>query len=265
MTPKLPKISCLTATLDRLVLLKESIHCYLEQSYPNRELVIATEGDEWYKQATLRYVRSLDRNDIKLVFLDGDNYNLGKVRNILLDEAEGDIVCQWDDDDLNHPERLRVQAEHLLEQKAQACLMTDQLQYFYPTRELYWVDWAPGIRENVYKYIPGTLIMHRDSRFRYPETGAHARAGEDFALLADLCKEVAVTPLSGAGMLYVYCYHGSNTYDHEHHKNIIASRSCSVEFAMKRIDIVKKALAAYRLPRPFPVTVQDDKVLFIHN
>ena len=102
-------ISCLTITLNRLVLLKEAVRCYCRQTYPNRELIIVTDGTPQYRQAIDDYIGWLGRADIYPVYMAESGQPLGVLRNIALDVAKGTIVCQWDDDDLNHPERLERQ------------------------------------------------------------------------------------------------------------------------------------------------------------
>ncbi len=259
----LPKISCLTVTLNRLVQLKQAIRCYCDQTYPNRELVIVTEGTQRYRQAIADYLQALGRSDIRLVPLEGGPYNLGKVRNRALDAAAGELICQWDDDDLYHPERLRLQYEQMAHEQAQACYMTDQLHFFARERELYWIDWRRGGHSTgVWELIPGTLMMARDSRFRYPETGPDALAGEDTALLNALYGQVKIARLRDAGHLYIYTYHGSNTYSGDHHR---ALNSIAVPLDGPKEMALRAALPAYPLPMPYTVKGPAGQAQFVYN
>ena len=54
---KTPKVSCVTVTTGRVDLLKKAIHCYVYQTYKNRELVILAQGN--FDRIKL-YVDSLD-------------------------------------------------------------------------------------------------------------------------------------------------------------------------------------------------------------
>ncbi len=65
----LPKISCLTVTYGRLALLKQSIRSFCDQTYPNKELWIVTDGEARYQRAIEDHVRCLGRDDIKLALL----------------------------------------------------------------------------------------------------------------------------------------------------------------------------------------------------
>ena len=180
-----PKLSCLTVTVGRLTLLKRAVRCYCDQTYRNRELVIVTDADGRRRQAIEEYLSSLERPDIRFIPVEGVR-SLGALRNIALESAGGEIVCQWDDDDLYHPQRLEKQAAPLIAQGEGACLLTDQLHFFEAERALFWVDWTAGGRvQAIWQLIPGSLMMYKQ-RFRYPETGSEAKRGEDSALLEAL-------------------------------------------------------------------------------
>jgi glycosyltransferase involved in cell wall biosynthesis len=259
-----PKISCLTVTLNRLVLLKESIQYYCRQTYPHRELIIVTDGTPRYKQAISDYLRWLGRNDIRLVSVAGKQ-SLGALRNVSLDAARGDIVCQWDDDDLNHPQRLERQFEHLKAAKAHACCFTDQLQFFFAERSLYWSDWRNCDTQGIEQLIPGTIMTHRDARFRYPETTELASAGEDSVLLQQIATNASVVPFQDAGFLNVYSYHGKNVFSEVHHRRIAFFAGRSVDSLRERESVLRDALRHYRLPEPYRVTGRDGMVMFVQN
>jgi len=259
-----PKISCLTVTLNRLVLLKESIQCYCAQTYPNRELVIVSDGTLRYRQAISAYLRWLGRDDIRLISV-AEKHSLGALRNISLDAATGDIVCQWDDDDLNHPQRLELQFEHLTKAGAQASCFTDQLQFFFAERSLSWSDWRTGGTKGIEQLIPGTLMTHRDVRFRYPGTTELASAGEDSVLLGQIVANATVTRFQDAGFLNVYSYHGKNVFSEIHHRRIAFYGSRSADFLRDHASTLRDALRHYHLPEPYRVTTGDGTVVFLQN
>lgn len=260
-----PLISCLTVTLNRLVLLKEAIQCYCEQTYPNREMIIVTDGTPRYRQAISDYLEWLGRSDIRLVYVAEAEQSLGALRNVSLDNASGDIVCQWDDDDLNHPHRLERQFEHMSAAKAEACCFTDQLQFFFQWRSLYWSDWRIDGVPATEQLIPGTLMTYRDTRCRYLETTPLAAAGEDSVLLEQIATLGMVTPFQDAGFLNLYSYHGRNVFDEVHHRRIAVQGSRSADFLRSQEPTLRDALRYYRLPAPYRVTTGDGMVLFIQN
>ena len=255
MSKNLPKISCLCATYNRLEYLKKSIDCFCSQTYPNKELVIVSEGNKEYKDAVLAYVSHLSRSDIIMEFLDNDgSYNLGKIRNISMKLASGQALCQWDDEDLNHPERLWQQFDHMVGNDAQVSFFTDQLQLFSQSGEMFWLDWTQNAQaknkedETLY-LIPGTKMMFQDSRFSYPESGPEASAGEDSILLEQIYNsDVKISRFSGKGYLYIYCFHGDikHTFSYDHHRTLSLDCSCTIDFLNKHTDTLKKELKKYK-------------------
>ena len=67
-------------------------------------------GSDRYYQAIIDHLEHAGARDIRVVYI-GPGVSLGAARNLTVDTARGAYVCQWDDDDLYHPERLRIQYE----------------------------------------------------------------------------------------------------------------------------------------------------------
>ena len=220
---ELPKISCLMVTHDRLSLARRAIRCFADQTWPERELVIVTDGDLRYRRALTCYVEHLGLKTVRFVHPGSDRLALGQLRNVALDAAHGDVICQWDDDDCYHPERLAVQFAHMRESNARACFLTDHLHLLEKDRALVWVDWTVGGKSGEGQLLPGTVMAFKDRRFRYPESGPYVSRGEDSVFLHELYRSVPVAPLSGMGHLYLYSYHGRNTFSKEHHRTCAGS------------------------------------------
>ncbi|MCB0706621.1 MAG: glycosyltransferase family 2 protein [Saprospiraceae bacterium] len=261
----LPLISCLTVTGWRLVLLKQSIQCFLDQTYPNKELVIVTDAAPAYKEAIHKYVTQLNRPEIRLIFLDG-KFNLGTLRNQAIDAAKGDFIMQWDDDDLYHPERISLQVECLLREKAHACLLSDQLSFFGARREMFWVDWVPHyVNSPMHQVFPGSILAVKDAKFRYPESGQYSTQGEDSVFLGQYIDSGKVARLSGKGYIYVYRYHGTNTFPEQHHQWIADLHACDPEFVHQRMKPLVKALTYYPLPQPYTFFAKKKNQLFVYK
>lgn len=258
----LPKISCLTVTESRLILLKQAIQCYLHQTYPNKELVIVADGAPLYKDAIKQYVSFLKRPDIRLILLE-QRHNLGQLRNISIEEAHGPIIIQWDDDDLYHPKRLELQYNYLTSQKADACLLSDQLSFFEQSREMYWVNWVPHSNFPMHQVFPGSIMAVKDSRFRYPEEGQYSIQGEDSIFLSQYYEKAKMAALSGKGFIYVYRYHGKNTFPKEHHQWVAKGHVCTPAFVNEKLRDLMPALSYYPLPQPLTFRARNDQSLFI--
>jgi glycosyltransferase involved in cell wall biosynthesis len=253
-----PMISCLMVTLDRLELAKLAIVSYAKQSYPSRELVIVSDGQAGFRSALMGYVKELGIAEVRLIYPGEGAWTLGALRNISMDAARGEIICQWDDDDYSHPDRLTIQARHMASHGAAASFFTDHLQYIEPEGFLSWIDWSiDGRNEGIMQLAPGTLMMHRDARFRYPECGPDSRQGEDWVFMESLYASVRLAPLMGAGYLYLYRYHGRNTYSMEHHCSLRNERSRSNAALLQDADRLKEVIRYYPIARPCPVVGRE--------
>lgn len=245
-----PKISCLLVTAkNRLDYLKKSFSCYVDQTYPNKELVIVNEGPKEYQDEIQELVSS--RSDVKLIFLDG-KYSLGSLRNISISLSNGDIFVQWDDDDFNIPERLSIQYKFLARNKrARACYLSDQLHYYFNTHSLYWENWAEYCSGNVKKFslIPGTIMAWKDKLLaRYPSGGKWCSAGEDSILAYKLCDvDNYVELLPNYGYMQVYSYHGNNVWDHNHHLEISNKRSMKISHMLENRERICRTLDYLKL------------------
>jgi predicted O-methyltransferase YrrM len=99
-----PLVSCIMPTCDRRRFVGRAIRYFLEQDYPNRELVIVDDGADCVADlipadSRIRYVRLSERRTI------------GAKRNLACEQARGELVVHWDDDDWSAPRRLRYQVE----------------------------------------------------------------------------------------------------------------------------------------------------------
>ncbi len=259
----LPLISCLTVTTNRLTLLKEAIACFVVQTYPARELIIVAEGGRRYQDAIDDYLSLLGRDDIRLVRADSPGLTLGAKRNLSIDHASGEFLCQWDDDDLSHPERLRLQYEALRDAGAAACFLTDLLQFFADDRALFWLDWATigSVEESMF---PASMLVRRDERLRYPESGGWSALGEDNAYRAQVFRMLEPIGLGGRGYLYIYRYHGRNIWPKRHHQCFTAT-ALGVDSLLMRSAELRRALAAFPLPRPYSVIGQGGLPVFLYD
>jgi len=187
------------------------------------------------------------------------------VRNLTMDAARGSYFCQWDDDDLYHPERLRLQYEALHSAGADASFLTDLLQFYADELVLYWLDWSLFAPRGADKgMVPMSILVRRDSRLRYPESGSDARWGEDNAFRSQVFVHLHPVGLSGHGYLYVYRYHGRNIYGREHHQ-ILTGLAMEPDSIRCRMHQLRRALAGLPLPLPYAVRGRNGEAVFLYN
>ena len=257
----LPLVSCLVLTRDRLRLAERAIRCYQNQRYPRRELVIVCQGDDAYQDELRRHIDQIPLAHVRLIAAD-PQLRLGVLRNISLEEARGDLVCIWDDDDCSHPDRLTRQVDHLLETDADAVFLSGHLHLFEPDGVLHWIDTSASADPPRYPLAPGTVVMRRDSRFRYPEAGRYAHFGEDYQLMLDLHRRAKVATAGDLGLLYLYTYHGNNTFSRQHHLRMRRYRLPSSSIRARAGEI-RDALAQYPIAKQVAVHGREGAVFTV--
>lgn len=89
-----PFISCKCITYGRVSTLEESIESFLKQDYPadKCELIIVND----YPLQTLVF----DHPQVKIVNLSETFDTIGEKENYATNLCQGEIICQWDDDDV---------------------------------------------------------------------------------------------------------------------------------------------------------------------
>lgn len=217
-----PMVSSLVVSRpERMGFLPAAVAGWLAQTWDRNELVIAWSGpeDEASVKASLGL---LDRGDVRVVPTPSDA-TLGARRNASIDAARGEIVCQWDDDDLHHPERIERQVEHLLEHDAVASYLGAMVLQDVAGGRAWWVDHEGP--DPVGRFLHGSLTHRRSHAVRYPEVGPHAIRGEDAVVALQVLRTRAVAVVPDAPWLYVYRYHGANTVTVLHVARLAARRA----------------------------------------
>jgi glycosyltransferase involved in cell wall biosynthesis len=245
-------ISCLLVTSPgREAHIRASMTCFAGQTVAQRELVIVHDGDVACQESIVNLASGFPESDIR-VFAEAPGQTLGALRNASIGHARYPLICQWDDDDLYHPERLERQQRGLVEAGADFCFLTDQLHLFSDGNLLFWDDWSvetwPG------NCIQGTLLGRRDRMALYPDLPR----GEDTGLLHELvAADRTLVTLSGLGWLYIYIYHGSNAWELEHHKAISQWKRLKYDALARRLPLLEAKLREY--------PVMPEKLVLLHD
>lgn len=251
-----PAIDCLMVTLpvpERFDFARRSIDDYCRQTYKNKRLIIVLDrGIPAARQALRDYVTSLQRDDIALVEPE-HKLNLGELRNLSMATATADFVCQWDDDDRFHPQRLDAQLGYLQQTGLDAVFLQDLMQYFPSAKSLYWTNW----RATPAGGHPGTLMARRSDVLRYPTEGSTAKLGEDLTLALALKDRGRVGYLSDMAHLFVYVSHGANSWDDAHHVMLSNELSISKGLLKRRESTIREGLGPFEFV-PGTVTVSGN-------
>ena len=200
------------ATKGRVDKVARSIRCYAKQRYPNKELIILSQGTP-EENAKISEMSHLIEAPITL--------SLGAMRNALIELSTGELICQWDDDDLYDSERLMTQYKAIRSEDAIASLYTQFIKYFETTGDMYWIDWS---QEHNYshRFLCGSImffkhLFYEHNNLLYPEIGLQSDVEEDLNILEKLMIKGKIAGVS-QGYQYIYSYHGGNTYNLAHHE-----------------------------------------------
>jgi hypothetical protein len=138
-----PLVSCIMPTADRRAFVARAVEYFLRQTYEPRELLVFDDGDDAVADLIpaderVRYVRLKER------------LTVGAKRNLACEQARGQIIAHWDDDDWHAPRRLAYQVSELLRTGAQMCGINRLLfydvrdgrgwQYTYPSGQKLWLS-----------------------------------------------------------------------------------------------------------------------------
>lgn len=203
-----PSITCICVTRHRPSLVRNAIAYFQNQTFLSKQLIIAYEGKD-----SIPWEIISDRPEIALLEMpSGSNLTLGERRNLAVENAEGDYVCVWDDDDWHHPHRLEIQLNNLL-------------RYDKPANVLSRLMLFDSIHQETYlssqRCWEGTLLCRRDIFNDNLQYGLLDQ-GEDDALISKLKKRDLVSETK-APFLYTYVYHGDNTCGSDHFKQLFAA------------------------------------------
>ncbi len=197
--PALPMISCLMVTKSRTAWAQRAIHCFQQQTYANRELVII---DDSPGDALEHWIVRLNDSRIVYKHLPAENRTLGELRNQAVSQAAGAYIAQWDDDDLSDPWRLELQMAVINALQTDACFLERQQILWLETRRL-----AVSTR----RIWEGSFVCAKAVVPLYPAQ----RQGEDTPVIHHIVESGRVALLD-LPQLYTYVYHGDNTFAVEH-------------------------------------------------
>lgn len=236
-----PLVSCLMVTRGDLARVGASIGCFRKQTYHNKELVIVCGATT----AGLQRLVEESGADVRLVPVN-EQLSLGLLRNVSLDEARGEIVCQWDDDDIYGIHRIERSVGTLLQGEADAVFLRQVCL------------WCPGQRILSLSFTrvwEASMVAFKEALPRY----ADAPRREDTALVEAMLRTRSIALLDDP-LSYCYCIHGQNTYDLPHFQRILSGASLKLSY-----DKALGALAAdFAFAEHHGATGHDRRMLAAH-
>jgi glycosyltransferase involved in cell wall biosynthesis len=195
-----PLVTCVMITRGVIPILSHSAECFRRQNYANRELVVVSERDA--HNDVQAFFRSHDYNNVKLVRVPF-RLPLGNLRNIGISYSSGDIIAQWDDDDLCDPDRLKDSVDVLLDCGRAAAAILSRVLIWWPARKLLFISEL--------RAWEGSMIAWRSTIPIYPAL----EKGEDASVLRHMHHNYPLALIERPSF-YVYTVTGRNTWDQDH-------------------------------------------------
>jgi glycosyltransferase involved in cell wall biosynthesis len=197
-------VSCIMPTYNRRAFVPIALDLFRRQDYPWREMIVVDDGEDAVEDLVrdvegVRYFRLRGRRSI------------GAKRNFGCEQAHGDVIAHWDDDDWYAPDRLRYQVApiatgqaHITGLDSGYVLDATTGSFWSASRDLHRRMFAGNVHG-------GTLMFHRQllsNGIRYPD----ASLAEDAWLLQmSLLKGSKLRRLSNPGV-FVYVRHRLNAW-----------------------------------------------------
>lgn len=238
--PKLasPLVSALMITGkcdERYALARVAVRCFFEQTWESKELIVINHGG--ISLATgdprLREIRVERTPDM----------TLGDLRNLALENASGEYLIQWDDDDFHDPQRMATMMAY--RDQAEVVTIGWQIRFNLLTGSAY------------YHHLPGgqqMAILHRANLpYRYPFLNSR----EDTLFLGQFNSRFVIDNAPGepvTPLLYVRLFHGRNIWDEAHVMEHLAGAESRMEIhpehqaALRGIEAVYRASEGFSLP-----------------
>ena len=199
-TEEYPLISCVMPTYGRPAYVPEAVNCFLDQDYPNKELILLNDCDGQTFVGNVPGVRIIN---------DSRRYpSLGDKRNASIEAAGGDLIAIWDDDDISLPWRLSFSWREMLRY---------QTPFFRPAEFCaYWGDEKLHNNQAVRGWVSHGIVLFTKQLWRqvkgYPSIGV----GEDAKFFQKIHKSMGAEfikyPIARSDRYYVM--RGVSHYSH---------------------------------------------------
>ncbi|MCW1839532.1 glycosyltransferase [Prosthecomicrobium hirschii] len=200
-------ISCVMVSRGLPDIIGGALASFAAQDHARRELVVVVPAPRIDAVRRLAAAHAIEAR----IIAAPDGATLGELRNFGIARSDGEIVCQWDDDDIYARDRLRLTASALVRSHKAAALL-NRVTFWWPARRT--------IAISKPRHWEGTIAVWRKAIPIYP---ALAR-GEDTFVTHGILRYGGVAMLD-APELYVYRVTGRNTWDEPHFERIL--KACS--------------------------------------
>jgi glycosyltransferase involved in cell wall biosynthesis len=202
-------VSCICITRKRPEHLLNAIGMFKQQTYLRKELILICDDND---HESINIARN--NNIIPVVLDHTSGLSLGQIRSIGIGSSNGDFICQWDDDDWYHKDRILYQMNFMHDFGQNACALTNWLIYDETSKKSYL---------SMHRIWEGSIIYKRAiaEKLHYP----NSKLGEDTIFTNALIKECGLLPIV-CPYLYIYRIHNENSWGaHRNHFKMMLSQA----------------------------------------
>ncbi|QNK63801.1 glycosyltransferase [Pedobacter sp. PAMC26386] len=225
MSQPYPLISCICITSNKAKQLEKAMDCFTTQNYPNKELVISYPNNDLLSKEVVKH-RQQDET-LKIMQIErAEKESLGNARNHAIAKCSGDYVCLWDDENWYHPSRLTYQfnSMQIVGQRYQASVLSRIFLFDARLKKAY-----VSFPYNWYR----TMLCRKEILLQNQNTNAYRT--EDTHLITFLSGRKLLYQIDDTPFLYVYIYHGTNTWDHKYFEYFVNKSELLDEELTERI------------------------------
>lgn len=212
-------VSCLMLTYDRalqkpipsIIFFENAVRNFTEQTYKKKELIIVNSGSKSYYEQCCEILEKFKDFKILHFFVTRDEYpTMGDLRNKAVEEASGDFIMTWDDDDKRSNSLIEIEMNAMLQENADVVMIQQievQMQLGrvpFPTN--YYKGFEPSMLARKTDKVKYSIVSHSDTKYI-----------ED--LKANGYKEIVIA--DNANSDYTYCYWGTNITEKDRFTAII--------------------------------------------
>lgn len=173
-----PRISCIMPTANRPHFIPYAIDYFLNQNYPNKQLVILDDS--------ITHNLSLIPTHPSIKYLYSSTpYSTGAKRNIACEESRGDIILHWDDDDWYAEDWISRQVDALYSSQADI-IGLKEINFFSSILNK---RWKYKDDENQVPWVYGATLAYHKS-FWEKHQFEDMQSGEDNEFLLRSCANI---------------------------------------------------------------------------
>lgn len=206
--PEPPLVTATMPTRDRPEFAVQAVRYFLDQDYPNKEMVVLEDGIPTLEG------RLSDDPRVRYVATGKPLRSIGAMRNEACELARGEIVAHWDDDDWYGPERLSRQVEPIRSGDADLTALRDSVMLDLAT----WRFWRtqPDLHRRIFYIgdVHGATMTYRRRIWEEAKFPDQSLAEDAIFLQRALDMGSRLHAIDAKG-LFIYIRHGANAWKME--------------------------------------------------